>query len=40
MMPQRSTVASLAISAAYAILIVLLYFLSPGSSAVFVYQGF
>lgn len=40
MMPQRSTVVSLAISAAYAALIVLVYFLSPGSSGVFVYQGF
>ena len=39
-MPQRSIVASLGLSAAYALLIVLLYFLSPGSSAVFIYQGF
>jgi hypothetical protein len=39
-MPHRSTGASLAMSAAYAILIVLLYFLSPGSSGVFIYQGF
>jgi hypothetical protein len=40
MMPERSTVASLAMSAAYAVLIALLYFLSPGSSGVFVYQGY
>ena len=39
-MQQRSTVASLALSAVYAVLIVLLYFLSPGSSGVFVYQGY
>ena len=39
-MEQLSTVASLALSAVYAVLIVLMYFLSPGSSGVFVYQGF
>ena len=39
-MPQRSTVASVALSAAYAVLIVLLYFLSAGSRDVFVYQRF
>ena len=39
-MPKQSTLMSLAISAGYAILIVLLYFLSPGSSGVFIYQGF
>jgi hypothetical protein len=39
-MPQQSTVVSLAISAVYAVLIVLLYFLSPGSSGVFIYQGY
>jgi len=37
---QQSTAVSLALSAVYALLIVLLYFLSPGSSGVFVYQGF
>ena len=39
-MQQPSTVASLALSALYAVLIVLMYFLSPGSSGVFVYQGY
>ena len=39
-MPDRSTFISVALSTAYAILIVLLYFLSPGSSGVFVYQGY
>ena len=39
-MRQRSSVRSLVISAAYALVIVLLYFLSPGSSGVFIYQGF
>ena len=37
-MPTKSR--SLAWSILYAAIIVLLYFLSPGSSAVFVYQGF
>ena len=39
-MQPSSTVASLALSALYAVLIVLMYFLSPGSSGVFVYQGY
>ena len=39
-MPQRSTLRSIALSAAYALLIILLYFLSPGSNGVFVYQGY
>lgn len=30
----------LALSLFYALLIVLLYFLAPGSSGVFIYQGF
>ena len=40
MMPDRVASRSLALSVVYALLIVLLYFLSLGSEAVFVYQQF
>ena len=36
----RSHARSLWLSVGYAVLILLVYFLSPGSSAVFIYQGF
>lgn len=36
----HSPLRSLWLSLSYALLILLVYFLSPGSSAVFIYQGF